>query len=138
MVHPIVSSVRAEMLISLADSQPATDSEKLVCSELLELGLAKRDGSRILPNFPCLDAAQSTALNNRIRPLGSSICDNAKNRINGISGIMKEPMAETVAGPDPEMAAKNMHATVVTAASPPVTCPSRAFARFRRRLEMPP
>ena len=90
MVHPIVSSVRAEMLISLADSQPATDSEKLVCSELLELGLAKRDGSRILPNFPCLDAAQSTALNNWIRPLGSNICDNAKNRINGISGIMKE------------------------------------------------
>jgi hypothetical protein len=36
-----------------------------------------------------------------------------------MEGIMKEPIAETVAGPDPEIAAKNMHARTVTIARPP-------------------
>ena len=36
-----------------------------------------------------------------------------------MAGIMKEPIAETVAGPDPDMAAKNMQAMTVTMARPP-------------------
>jgi hypothetical protein len=51
---------------------------------------------------------------------------------------MKEPMADTVAGPDPEIAAKNIHARVVTIASPPVRKPTRLLAKFNRRLETPP
>ena len=38
-----------------------------------------------------------------------------------ISGSMIVPMAETVAGPDPEMAAKNMLAAMVAMPTPPVT-----------------
>ena len=37
-----------------------------------------------------------------------------------IEGTMKDPIAETVAGPEPEIAAKNMHAKTVTIAKPPV------------------
>ena len=37
-----------------------------------------------------------------------------------IDGIIKEPIAETVAGPEPEIAAKNIHASTVTIARPPV------------------
>ena len=98
MVHPAVSSVRANMLISLADSRPASESEKLVCSELLELGLARKKDGRILPNFPCLNAEQSAILNGLISPLAGSICDNAKKRIGGISRIMAEHAPEHLAG----------------------------------------
>ena len=48
------------------------------------------------------------------------------------------PMAETVAGPEPDMAAKNMHATVVTMPSPPVIFPTMTSARSRSLREMPP
>ena len=89
-LHPVVSPVRADMLISLQDSQPVTDSEKLICSELVELGLAKKEGVKILPAFPCLNAEQSHALNGRILPLAQEICEDAVERIDGISRIMKE------------------------------------------------
>ncbi len=36
-----------------------------------------------------------------------------------IAGIMIEPIAATVGGPEPEIAAKNMHASTVTMARPP-------------------
>ena len=90
MIHPTVTAVRAEMLISLMDTQPVTDSEKLICSELLSLGLARKEGDRILPNFPALNAEQSAALNSRLMPLGRSICDSAKSRIGGIARIMED------------------------------------------------
>ena len=96
-LHPVVSPVRADMLISLPDSQPVTDSEKLICSELLELGLARKEGERILPAFPCLSAKQSRALNSRILPVAKDICDGAVNRIDGISRIMKEYAPEHLA-----------------------------------------
>ena len=96
-LHPVVSPVRADMLISLPDSQPVTDSEKLICSELLELGLARKEGERILPAFPYLSAEQSRALNSRILPVAKDICDGAVNRIDGISRIMKEYAPEHLA-----------------------------------------
>ncbi len=51
---------------------------------------------------------------------------------------MKEPIAETVAGPEPEMAAKNMQARTVTMARPPMMNPTRLSARATSRLEIPP
>ena len=96
-LHPLVSPVRADMLISLPESQPATDSEKLVCSELLELGLARKEGERILPAFPFLNAEQSIALTGRILPVAQGICGGAVNRIDRISRIMKEYAPEHLA-----------------------------------------
>ena len=93
-LHPVVSPVRANMLISLPDSQPVTDSEKLICSELLELGLARKESESILPAFPYLNAVQSSALNSRILPIARKICEGAINRIDGISRIMKEYVPE--------------------------------------------
>ena len=90
MIHPIVDAVRANMLSSLLYEQPASENDRLICSELLELGLARREGEEILPNFPCLDAPQSVALRDRITPMARRICDNAKDRIDGISAIMRE------------------------------------------------
>ena len=96
-LHPVVSPVRADMLISLFVSQPVTDSEKLICSELLELGLVRKDGKRILPAFPCLNAEQSNVLNSLILPIAQDICEGAVNRIDGISRIMKEYAPEHLA-----------------------------------------
>lgn len=90
MIHPIVSDVRAGMLISLTDSQPATDNEKVLCAELLELGLARKENGRILPNFPCLDAAQGAIVNDRINPVAETICENAKGRAGRIVNIMRD------------------------------------------------
>lgn len=90
MIHPIVDTVRANMLSSLPYEQPASENDRLICSELLELGLARREDGRILPNFPCFDAPQSAALTDRITPLARRICDNAKDRIDSISAIMWE------------------------------------------------
>ena len=48
------------------------------------------------------------------------------------------PMAATVAGPDPEIAAKNMQVRIATMPNPPVRLPSRESQKLISRLEMPP
>ena len=55
-----------------------------------------------------------------------------------IAGIISVPIAATVAGPEPDIAAKNMQARIVTHAKPPVTCPINADAKSTRRCERPP
>ncbi|BDF79294.1 hypothetical protein CE91St28_20880 [Pyramidobacter piscolens] len=48
------------------------------------------------------------------------------------------PIAAVVAAEDPEMAAKNMHATIDTIPSPPWQAPRNELARAMSRLDMPP
>src|SRR5690625_593644 len=55
-----------------------------------------------------------------------------------IEGIINEPIAATVAGPEPEIAAKNMLANTVTIANPPVIKPINTVAKFNNLLEIPP
>ena len=52
-------------------------------------------------------------------------------------GISTRPRAATVAGPEPEMAAKKHATTTQTMARPPLTCPTQVSARWIRRSEMP-
>ncbi len=47
-------------------------------------------------------------------------------------------MAATVAGPEPEIAAKNMQVATATRPSPPVKRPNRISPTSSRRREMPP
>ena len=55
-----------------------------------------------------------------------------------MEGIMNDPIAETVAGPEPEIAAKNMQAKTVTIAKPPVINPTRLSAKLTNLREIPP
>ena len=55
-----------------------------------------------------------------------------------MAGMMSVPTATTVAGLDPEMAAKNMQARTAVIARPPRNWPTRAFEARIRRLLMPP
>ncbi len=54
-----------------------------------------------------------------------------------IAGIMSIPTAAVVAGPDPDMAPKNMQAMTVAQEIPPVMGPAKDSARFTRRLDTP-
>ena len=49
-----------------------------------------------------------------------------------------EPTAATVAGPEPETAAKNMHTSTVTMAIPPVMRPKNTLQTLRMRRDTPP
>ena len=97
MLHPNLTPARAGRLMSLTETQPETENDRLVCAEMVEIGLAKKDGGKILPNFPSLDAAQSAAVREKIRPVAREICDGAKGRIDGIARIMAEHAPEHLA-----------------------------------------
>ena len=49
-----------------------------------------------------------------------------------------EPMAATVAGEDPDTAAKSMQARTEAMASPPRTCPTQSMAKRMSLLATPP
>src|SRR5699024_6203205 len=55
-----------------------------------------------------------------------------------MEGIINDPIAATVAGPEPDIAAKNMLANTVTIARPPEINPINTVAKFNNLLEIPP
>src|SRR5699024_3949655 len=55
-----------------------------------------------------------------------------------IDGIIKDPIAATVAGTELEIAAKNVLANTVTIAKPPVINPIKTVAKFNNLLDIPP
>ena len=54
-----------------------------------------------------------------------------------IAGIRIIPSAATVAGPDPEIAPKNIATTTQTMAIPPFWCPMQSSIKFTSLLEIP-
>ena len=90
MRHPKMTSARGDMLCRLMSEQPQTDNEKLVCSELIELGLAVKTEDGIKPNFPCLTKEQGDALNTAIRSIGWEICQDALSRLDTVKGILTD------------------------------------------------
>jgi len=54
-----------------------------------------------------------------------------------MAGIMIAPSAATVAGPEPEIAAKKQQVTTPTMARPPLMCPTQTLANLIRRLDTP-
>lgn len=48
------------------------------------------------------------------------------------------PTAATVAGPEPEIAAKNIHVMIEAIAKPPVMFFTNELAKFTKRCEIPP
>ncbi len=54
-----------------------------------------------------------------------------------MAGIIIIPTAAVVAGPEPEMAPKNIQANTVAAEMPPVTGPAKLSASLTSLFEMP-
>lgn len=59
MLHPRLNESRGNILCKLISSKPQTENEKIVCSELVEAGLALRTDDGIKPNFPCFTAERN-------------------------------------------------------------------------------
>ena len=55
-----------------------------------------------------------------------------------MAGMVRAPMAATVAGPEPLMAPKNMQVATVVSAMPPYMPPTSSSASPSRRWESPP
>ena len=87
-LHPRVTDTRADMLCTLLSRQPQTDNERLVCSELLELGLAVKTESGIKPNFPCMTKEQGDALNDMILGISEDICADILSRTDNIRRVL--------------------------------------------------
>ena len=87
-LHPYVTDTRADMLCSLLSRQPQTDNEMLVCSELLELGLAVKTEDGIKPNFPCMTKKQGDALNDMILGISEDICTDILSRAENTKKIL--------------------------------------------------
>ena len=87
-LHQKITDTRADMLCTLLSRQPQTDNEKLVCSELLELGLAVKTEGGIKPNFPCMTKEQGETLNEMIEAIGGEICKSILSRTESIKKIL--------------------------------------------------
>ena len=87
-LHPRVTDTRADMLCTLLSRQPRTENEKLVCSELLELGLAVKTDDGIKPNFPCMTKEQGDALNDMILGISEDICADILSRTDSFKKIL--------------------------------------------------
>lgn len=81
-MHTKVSDASANMLISLSTSQPETESEKLICSELINANLAVATPDGIKPNCPCFTTEQMhTFVYDIIAPAAEKICDMAEDNL---------------------------------------------------------
>ena len=89
-LHSKMTPTRADMSGKLLSVQPQTENEKLVCSELLELGLAVRTQEGIKPNFPCLTKEQGDRLNEMIGGTGKAICENILSRTDTLKKILTD------------------------------------------------
>ena len=88
MLHPRVTDTRADMLCTLLDRQPQTDNERLVCSELIEIGLAGKTDDGLKPNFPCMTKKQGDALNDMILGISEDICADILSRTGDIRRVL--------------------------------------------------
>lgn len=88
LLHTKMTAARADMLCSLLSRQPQSDTEKLICSELVELGLAVRTEDGIMPNFPCLTKEQGDELNGMIVGIGDEICKDILSRTDSVGKIL--------------------------------------------------
>ena len=87
-LHPKVTDTRADMLCTLLSRQPQTDNEKLVCSELIEIGLAIKTEDGLKPNFPCMTQKQGNALNDMILGISEDICADILSRTDNIRRVL--------------------------------------------------
>ena len=78
------------MLINLLTEQPGSESDKLICAELLNNHFAIKTDTGIKPNFPCLTREQTSKLGELIVPVTQEICSQALVRLDEIKRIMAE------------------------------------------------
>lgn len=89
-VYTRMNRMHETMLINLPTAQPESESDKLICTELLEHHFAVKTDAGIQLNFPCINDEQSQKLDELIVPVAQEICSQALARLDGIKHIMAE------------------------------------------------
>lgn len=87
-LHVKMNDPRVDMLVTLTKRQPQTENERLVCSELIESGVAVRTDEGIKPNFPCMTREQGDKLCEMIEPLCREICDDILLRSDNVKRVL--------------------------------------------------
>lgn len=85
-----MNKMHETMLINLLTEQPGSESDKLICAELLNNHFAIKTDTGIKPNFPCLTREQTSKLGELIVPVAQEICSQALVRLDEIKRIMAE------------------------------------------------
>lgn len=76
-----LSDVQVNVLTMLTKKQPVTDNDKMICTELIDMGCAVRTCDKIKPNYPCLTEKQNQEFCNLLEPLVQELYLKALDRI---------------------------------------------------------
>lgn len=88
--HTMCNRVNTNLMISLISSQPETDNDKAICSELVSRGFAVKTDEGIKPNCPYFTKEQSESLNALLEEPAKEICRQAMSRLEVIARKMRE------------------------------------------------
>lgn len=89
-----MNKMHETMLINLLNAQPESESDKLICTELLEHRFAVKTDAGIQLNFPCFNREQSHRFWELTVPVAQEICSQALARLDGIKRIIAEHTPE--------------------------------------------
>ncbi|MBQ8922133.1 MAG: sigma-70 family RNA polymerase sigma factor [Oscillospiraceae bacterium] len=89
-----LSDVQASVLTMLPARQPETEHEKMICTELIELDCAFREGNEIRPNYPCFTKEQKEAFLGLLSPVAQELLSGALGRTELTRQITEEHLPE--------------------------------------------
>lgn len=89
-IHHKVSDVSANMMVTLTSAQPESENDKLICTELIESGIAVKTEDGIKPNCPCFTNEQAEQFISLIRPAAKQIYTQAEKRLGTIQDTISE------------------------------------------------
>lgn len=76
-----LTDVQANVLAMLAKKQPETDTDKMICTELIENSYAVRVGDEIKPNLLSFTEQQNQELLDLLEPFARKLCQEALDRV---------------------------------------------------------
>ncbi len=89
-----LSDVQVNVLTRLPKKQPITDNDKMICTELMEMGCAVRRSDEIQPNYPCLTEKQNQEFCKILEPLVQELFSKALDRVEITQTITREHIPE--------------------------------------------
>ncbi|MBO5449726.1 MAG: sigma-70 family RNA polymerase sigma factor [Ruminococcus sp.] len=89
-----LSDVQLSILTKLPTEQPETETDKLICTELIGVGLAVRVNSEIKPNIPYFTPEQNETMRNILEPFAQELFNSALDRVELTRNITNEHTPE--------------------------------------------
>ena len=89
-MHTKVNNASTNILVSLAVNQPESENEKLICSELINSGLAVNTDKVVKPNCPYFNEEQFAKFMDIVIPASEEICQRAEKNLEVIRNKVVE------------------------------------------------